>query len=82
VSLADALCGAQLQVRSLDGRALDVPISTVITPGSAKVLRGEGMPISKTGGRGDLRIKFEINFPRQLAPEQKQQLRGLLAGAV
>lgn len=82
MSLADALCGAQLQVRSLDGRALDVPISTVITPGSAKVLRGEGMPISKTGGRGDLRIKFEINFPRQLAPEQKQQLRGLLAGAV
>lgn len=37
------------------------------------------MPISKTGGKGDLRIKFEINFPRQLSPDQKQQLRGLLA---
>lgn len=39
------------------------------------------MPISKTGGRGDLRIKFDIRFPRQLSLQQKQQLRGLLAGA-
>lgn len=39
------------------------------------------MPISKTGGKGDLRIKFEINFPRQLTPEQKTALRGLLSGA-
>ena len=42
---------------------------------------GEGMPVSKTGGKGDLRIKFDITFPRQLTPEQKQQLRGLLTGA-
>jgi hypothetical protein len=144
VSLADALCGAALQVRTLDGRTLDVPVTSVITPGSIKIVRcatpgpamgsrvpwdgcggragehrrvaqlqgrplptarlqptprssthhsrhptpkpqpprGEGMPISKTGGKGDLRIKFEIAFPRQLSPDQKQQLRGLLAGAV
>lgn len=82
VSLADALCGGQLQVRTLDGRPLDVPLTNVVTPGSARVMRGEGMPISKTGGKGDLRIKFEISFPRQLTPEQKQQLRGLLTGAV
>jgi hypothetical protein len=143
VSLADALCGAALQVRTLDGRTLDVPVTSVITPGSAKIIRwaraasepgrracrqrlstpgapfrppaarrqrgaaagrtcvgccgrtdrtgpaapqphsrrGEGMPISKTGSKGDLRIKFEITFPRQLSPDQKQQLRGLLAGA-
>ena len=39
------------------------------------------MPVSKTGGKGDLRIKFDITFPRQLTPEQTQQLRGLLTGA-
>jgi DnaJ family protein B protein 4 len=71
-----------MQVRTLDGRTLDVPLTNVVTPGSAKVIRGEGMPVSKTPGtKGDLRIKFEISFPRQLSGEQKQQLRGLLAGA-
>jgi DnaJ-class molecular chaperone len=39
------------------------------------------MPVSKTGAKGDLRIKFEITFPRQLTPERKQQLRALLTGA-
>ncbi|KAI8469015.1 MAG: DnaJ domain-containing protein [Monoraphidium minutum] len=81
ISLADALCGSDLKVTTLDDRKLEVPLNTVITPGSAKILRGEGMPISKTGGKGDLRIKFEIAFPRQLTPDRKQQLRSLLAGA-
>lgn len=40
------------------------------------------MPISKTGGKGDLRIKFEISFPRQLSPEQKSALRDLLGSGV
>ena len=39
------------------------------------------MPVSKTGGKGDLRIKFDITFPRQLTQDRKQQLRTLLAGA-
>lgn len=39
LSLADALCGSDLQVKTLDGRTLDVPITNVITPGSAKVIR-------------------------------------------
>lgn len=39
------------------------------------------MPVTKTGGRGDLRVKFEIAFPRQLSDQQKAALRGLLAGA-
>jgi DnaJ-class molecular chaperone len=79
--LADALCGTHLQLRSLDGRTIDVPVTGVVTPGSARVVRGEGMPISKTpGAKGDLRVKFEITFPRQLTAEQKTALRGLLSG--
>ena len=81
ILLAVRLADTMLQVRSLDGRPIDVPLTTVVTPGSAKVVRGEGMPMSKTGGKGDLRIKFEIAFPRQLSGEQKQQLHTILAGA-
>lgn len=39
LSLADALCGTSLAVRTLDGRTLDVPIHSVITPGAFKVVK-------------------------------------------
>lgn len=39
----------------------------------------EGMPISKMPGRrGDLVVKFEVQFPRSLTEAQKQQLRATL----
>jgi DnaJ-class molecular chaperone len=45
-----------------------------------KVVPGEGMPISKKGAtsRGDLRIKFDIVFPRQLTTQQQTGLRQYL----
>jgi hypothetical protein len=39
----------------------------------------EGMPISKTGGRGDLIIRFHILFPKYLNGVKRTKLRGLLA---
>ena len=36
-------------------------ISQVVTPDTVKVVRGKGMPISKSPGQhGDLRIKFKV----------------------
>lgn len=82
LSLADALCGTCLKINTLDGRLIDLPLrSEVVTPASAKLLRGEGMPISKTPGqKGDLIVKFDIEFPRSLSAEQKEALRGTLGG--
>lgn len=41
--------------------------------------RGEGMPISRQPGqRGNLIIKFDVTFPRQLSSSQKEQIRSLL----
>lgn len=41
--------------------------------------RGEGMPISRQPGqRGNLVIKYEVTFPRQLSSTQKEQIRSLL----
>ena len=51
----------------------------VARPGSEKRVRGEGMPISKApGGRGDLRVRFDVQFPRTLTEQQKAGLRQLL----
>ena len=41
-----------------------------------QVVKGEGMPISKQpGSKGDLRISFDIVFPKSLSDQQKQTLK-------
>jgi hypothetical protein len=48
-----------------------------------EMCRGEGMPISKQpGSRGNLIVKFDVAFPRQLNSSQKEQIRSLLPQAV
>jgi DnaJ family protein B protein 4 len=40
ISLADALCGVELNIQTLDNRTLQIPLrDTVITPGMQKVVR-------------------------------------------
>ena len=83
VPLVDALCGATINLRSLDGRPLTVTTTGVATPSATKVVKGEGMPISKAGGsvKGDLHVRFDIAFPKALSDDQKGILRQTLPGA-
>lgn len=58
---------------------LQVSVSDVARPNTEKRVRGEGMPISKTPGqKGDLRIRFDVQFPHTLTDSQKAGLRKLL----
>lgn len=82
LSLADALAGAKLDIRTLDGRVLPVAVTEVVAPGATKTVRGEGMPISKAPGtKGDLVIKFNVVFPTHLSEDKKRQLRAVLGTA-
>lgn len=79
IPLVDALTGATINLTALDGRKLTVPLEDVVCPGYEKILPEEGMPISKKPGeKGNLRIKFDVEFPTQLTAEQKSGLRRLL----
>lgn len=77
--LRDALCGTMLELESLDGRPLRIPVNDVISPQRERVVAREGMPISKDPGKfGNLRLKFEVLFPSQLNDLQKEKLREIL----
>ncbi|XP_020594574.1 dnaJ homolog subfamily B member 13-like [Phalaenopsis equestris] len=79
VSLAEALTGYTVHLRTLDGRSLTIPINSIIHPGYEEVVLREGMPIAKDPSkRGNLRIKFEIRFPARLSSEQKAGIKTLL----
>ncbi|KZV58787.1 dnaJsubfamily B member 1-like [Dorcoceras hygrometricum] len=79
ISLLDALTGKNLNIKTLDGRQLVVPISDIVRPGHEMVIQNEGMPISKEPGKnGNLRIRFDVKFPSRLTPDQKSDIRRIL----
>ena len=75
--LVDALCGPTISVQSLDGRTVTAKVAAVAGPAVEKVVRGEGMPVSK-GGKGDLRVRFDPVFPKSLTEEQRTAIRAAL----
>ncbi|RYG67068.1 hypothetical protein EON64_08275, partial [archaeon] len=79
VSLHDALCGVRTTLQTLDGRVLPVEARHV-TPDTVKLLPGEGMPNAKHKTRGDLKVKFKIQFP-DLSDTERQQIGALLRNA-
>ena len=97
VPLVHALTGCSVDVQTLDGRLLHVSVHDVVFPGFEKVVRGEGMPApggpslpghgrppppGRQRSRGDLIIRFDVDFPRRLSQMQRHALRAiLLAGS-
>ncbi|GMH43554.1 hypothetical protein BSKO_11476 [Bryopsis sp. KO-2023] len=79
IELVDALCGTEIHLRHLDGRPLKIPMTDVANPEKNKIVRGEGMPNSKTGRKGDLLIEFSVRFPRNLDDGQKDLIRQALS---
>ncbi len=83
IDLVDAMCGWSSTVYTIDGKSIDVSVPHVISPKYTKVICGQGMPLSKSqNGRGDLKIKFDIQFPGDdavLSDEQKEKVRSVLA---
>eukprot|EP00054_Salpingoeca_dolichothecata_P011307 m.62805 g.62805 ORF g.62805 m.62805 type:complete len:332 (-) comp19403_c0_seq1:22-1017(-) len=75
ISLKDALCGTTVKLTGIDGKPLTVPVSGV-TPETVKIVNGQGMP-KKSGGRGNLILRFKVNFP-SLSNSQKERLREVL----
>ncbi|KAF8399399.1 hypothetical protein HHK36_015263 [Tetracentron sinense] len=82
ISLLDALTGKTLNLTTLDGRNLTIPLTDIVKPGYEVIFPNEGMPISKEPmKKGNLRIKFDIKFPSRLTAEQKSDLRRVLGGS-
>ncbi|KAK3121094.1 hypothetical protein QOZ80_8BG0645930 [Eleusine coracana subsp. coracana] len=79
IDLVDALAGTTVNLKTLDGRDLVIKLTDVVTPGYELVIAKEGMPIVKENGRrGNLRIKFDVDFPKRLSSEQRHNIRKVL----
>eukprot|EP00761_Pharyngomonas_kirbyi_P013106 gb/GECH01013133.1/.p1 GENE.gb/GECH01013133.1/~~gb/GECH01013133.1/.p1 ORF type:complete len:312 (+),score=56.27 gb/GECH01013133.1/:1-936(+) len=75
VSLLEALTGTTIQIETLDGRNLKIPVNDVVHPGYKRTLKGEGMPHLRGPGRGDLVVMFKVQFPQEVTREQREGLK-------
>lgn len=69
ITLSEALTGFEFEITHLDDRQLIVksPKGEVIKPNSVKQITGQGMPRYKNPyDRGNLYVKFEVEFPDTL----------------
>ncbi|KAL8256969.1 hypothetical protein R6Q59_029010 [Mikania micrantha] len=82
ISLLEALTGKTVELTTLDGRILAIPVTEMVKPGYELTIANEGMPISKEPRKkGNLRIRFDVRYPSRLTNEQKSDLRRVLGGS-
>eukprot|EP00117_Sycon_ciliatum_P038640 scpid11130/ scgid0859/ DnaJ homolog subfamily B member 4; Heat shock 40 kDa protein 1 homolog; Human liver DnaJ-like protein len=76
--LKEALLGCTVNVPTLEGRSLRMTLENPVSPSYVHRVPNRGMPNSKTGGRGDLVVNFDVQFPNHLQAEQKAALQRVL----
>ncbi|RLN48318.1 hypothetical protein BBJ29_009015 [Phytophthora kernoviae] len=80
ISLRESLVGFNKTFTHLDGRWVEVVRDEITPPRFVTVLKGEGMPKKNVPSeRGQLHIKFHVQFPETLSDEQKVGFRELFS---
>jgi len=72
-----ACLGSEISVKSLEGKELKVKVPPGIQPQSKLRLKGHGLPTGKTGGRGDIYVRINVDIPKGLTDEQKKLIKQL-----
>ncbi|KAJ7965536.1 DnaJ subfamily B member like [Quillaja saponaria] len=79
IPLRKALTGCTISVPTLGGERKSLKIEEIIYPGYEKLISGQGMPVSKEKGkRGNLKITFLVEFPKQLTDDQRSEVVSIL----
>ncbi len=76
INIAQATLGADIDVPTVDGKAqLKIPAGT--QPGKTFTLRGKGVPILKSSGRGDQIVMVTVDIPTRLDDNQRRMMEEL-----
>lgn len=79
IPLVQALTGCTISVPLLGGDKMAISIDDIIYPGYEKCIPGQGMSIAKEDGRrGDLSLRFLVEFPTDLSQEQRSAVVSIL----
>lgn len=80
IPFSEACLGAKVEVETLEGKKFMVTVPAGIQPEARLRIKGHGLPSGPVGHRGDLYVRFTVQVPSHLSPEQEriiQELRGV-----
>lgn len=79
IPLVDALAGFSKTIQHVDGHDVVIEPNQIISCNSVVRIPGEGMPNrNNPNQKGDLIVRFNIDFPHHLTEKQKKSLRATL----
>ncbi|CAG8435580.1 3697_t:CDS:2 [Ambispora gerdemannii] len=78
ITLVEALSGFKKPIQTLDGRTLAISSKNIIQPDQEQRVLGEGMPTKDPSRKGDLIVKYKVQFPTRLTDKQKEEIRKVL----
>jgi len=75
ISLSQAVLGADVTLKNLDGSEIGLKIPAGTTQGKLLRIKEEGVPFSGTTRKGDLYVKIIVELPTKLTREQQQLMQ-------
>ncbi|MCI5149116.1 MAG: J domain-containing protein [Candidatus Electrothrix sp. MAN1_4] len=80
IPFTQACLGTSVEVTSLDGRKFKLKVPAGVQQEAKLRIKGHGLPfgpIGDMGDRGDIYVKFLVEIPKQLTPEQEAAVQKL-----
>ena len=75
IPVTDAILGAEIEIPTLQGK-MKYTIPEGTQPGTEFTVRGQGIPyVNNNNRRGDLLFRVNVEIPKGLTDEQKDQIR-------
>ena len=60
--------------KELDGEVIQLHFDEIINPETERLIEGRGMPFEDGSGRGNLIVRFDIQFPEEIPIEKKVRI--------
>lgn len=74
ISMITAALGGNIEVPTLDGSRVKMPVPTGTETGKQFRLKGKGMPVLRSKVQGDMYIQVEVETPKNLTRRQRELL--------
>ena len=74
ISMTTAALGGTIEVPTLDGARVKMPVPTGTESGKQFRLKGKGMPVLRSKVQGDMYIQVEVETPKNLTRRQRELL--------
>jgi curved DNA-binding protein len=76
IDCVDAMLGQTIEIKTIDGKTLEINVAPGIQPGQTLCVSGQGMPkMGDTRFRGHMMLNVKIIIPKDLSDKQKALLK-------